>query len=217
MKSRFNHNHLLDSRYSPAQRASRDTTHRPTPAAKPCLPGITQPRDPEPDDGAQTPATNPDLVLEDEIPLSELNDFALSCIELLTLAKKDQPAEQVISSTIAEKLPSYTSLKAELLSSRQHHRSHHVWTRQMYNAVEPLLKQESAPLAAQQNLSELAIQCVEHNLQLQYRVEQLGLRVSFLENTVPGHLVQIGREIGLPEDLLIRLGKLVKGLMERHC
>ena len=101
--------------------------------------------------------------------------------------------------------------------SHQKHQRHHTWTTQVYDAVEPLIKQEHAPVKEQQILVDLTSKCVERNMQQGYRVEQLRARVAFLETTVPEHLVQIGVEIGLPTKLMSKIGELVKTMMERHA
>ena len=219
MNSRFDHLHLLPESDFPdlyAPHTPRIEPRRPARSSRPSSPRPTQLSFTEPEEYSAEPEIDQQLSLENEIPLSELNDFALSCIERLSISNKENPAEKVITTAISDKLPSYTNLKAEFTTNRQTHRSHHQWTKQVYDAAQPLLKLEGAPLAEQQKLSELTLQCVEQNMQLQYRVDQLRLRVDFLEDAVPKHLVQIGLEVGLPSALMRKMEKLVRTLMRQH-
>ena len=124
--------------------------------------------------------------------------------------------KKLISDTISENLPSYTALKSDYISSRQAHRSHHLWTKQMMDAVEPLLKSESAPMSEQQNLSDLTLQCVEQTMQKQYQVDQLARRVKFLEEAVSQRLEQVGKEIGFPETLIQKLARLTRTVLDQH-
>ena len=217
MKSRFNRNHLFYRRELPVSHTPHSEPQRPSRSVRPPAHRPAQPQTTESDSSEKKIETGQELSLEDELPTAELNDFAFSCIEQLSVTKKACPAEKVISTAITDKLPSYTSLKADFLLSHQAHQRHHTWTTQVYDAVEPLIKQEHAPAKEQQSLVELTSRCVERNMQLGYRVEQLRLRVAFLETAVPEHLVQIGVEIGLPTTLMGKIGKLVKTLMERHA
>lgn len=217
MNPRFNHNHPFPGSTLPDPHAPRTEPRRPAISSKPKSPRPAQSPFAQPANYATDPEPDQEPRLENEIPVAELNGFALCCIEQLSISKKNQPAEKTITTSISEKLPGYTSLKAEYSSCRQSHRRHHQWTKQVYDAVEPLLKLEGAPLGEQQKLSDLALQYVEQNLQLQYRVEQLRIRVAFLEDAVPEHLIQVGLEIGLPSDLMRKMGGLVKTLMQRHA
>ena len=220
MKSRFDRNHLFHSRELQVPHPSQNEPQQPSRPSRSARPPAHRPNQLQtiaPNSSEKKTESGQELTLEDELPMSELNDFAFSCIEQLSVTKKGCPAEKVISTAIADKLPSYTSLKADFLLSHQAHQRHHTWTTQVYDAVEPLIKQEHAPAKEQQSLVELTSRCVERNMQLGYRVEQLRLRVAFLETAVPEHLVQIGVEIGLPTTLMGKIGKLVKTLMERHA
>lgn len=220
MNSRFDHLHLLPDSDFPdlhTPHASRIEPRRPARSSRPSSPRPAQLSFTEPVNLPAESEIDQELSLENEIPLSELNDFALSCIEQLSISRTDDPVEKVITAAISEKLPSYVTLKAEFTSNRQTHRSHHQWTKQVYDAAQPLLKLEGAPLTEQQKLSELTLQCVEQNLQLQYRVDELRLRVDLLEHEVPKHLVQIGLEIGLPSALMRKMEKLVRTLMKQHA
>lgn len=125
--------------------------------------------------------------------------------------------EQLISELISLQLPSYMGLKEDFRHSREEHQSHHRWTKQMYHAVEPLLGTKTGPMPVQQNLGELAVKCVEQDLQLHYRVQQLGSRISFLERAVPQHLIGVGKQLGLPEKIMSKLGKLVRMVMKNHA
>ena len=217
MKSRFNRNYLFHSREHPVPYSSKSEPQRPSRSVRPPAHRPAQPQTTQSDSCGKKTETEQDLSLEDELPTTELNDFALSCIEQLAVTKKGCSAHKVISNAIAEKLPSYTSLKTDFLLSHQKHQRHHTWTTQVYDAVEPLIKQEHAPVKEQQILIDLTSKCVERNMQQGYQVEQLRSRVTFLETTVPEHLVQIGLEIGLPNELMGKIGKLVKTMMERHA
>jgi len=206
MKSRFNHHcHDLHRRQFRSQhepraftRSSRPSSHlQVTPSPYRC------------DAGAEKSEVDTPFSLEDEISTSELNDFCFCCIEQLSLSKQHDLAKQLIAGVISEKLPSYNNLKSDFLESQQAHQKHHHWTQQMYHAVEPLLQQETGLLPEQQTLSELALQCVEQDMQLHYRTEQLRLRIAHLEQAVPQHLIQMGKEIGLPEKIMVKLAKLI--------
>ena len=152
---------------------------------------------------------------EHEISVAELNEFCLSCIEQLSSAKQNDSKDAIITNLISKKLPSYHELKLDLEESRQRYQEHHCWTKQMYHAVEPLLQQKTEALSEQQTLNQLTLQCVEKDLQLQYRVEQLSQRICALEQAVPQHLLQIGKEIGLPEKIMVKLAKLIVQAMQR--
>lgn len=209
MKPRYNRNHPLYGRHlTVRQKAPRPPKCADLPSRS-SLPHAAQP-------SVVVPPPEPELVLEDEISTDELNRFALSCIEQLASSGKDQPIEQLILQAIEENLPSYSALKAEYISSRQSHRSQHVWTKQMVETVEPLLKSETAPISEQQNLSDLALKCVEQTMQLQYRVDQLSRRVDFLTEATAQHLVQVGLEIGFPDELLQKLARLTRSVLEQH-
>ena len=216
MKSRFNHHcHDLHRRQFRSQHEPRTFTRSSRPSSHSQVSPIPYRYHTE-RYGAedwQSQAHAP-LSLEDEISTSELNDFCFCCIEQLSLSKPHDSAKQLIAGLISEKLPSYNNLKSDFLESQQAHQKHHHWTQQMYHAVEPLLQQESGPLSEQQTLSELALQCVEQDMQLHYRTEQLRLRVFHLEQAVPQHLIQMGKEIGLPEKIMVKLAKLIAQEMQ---
>ncbi len=152
--------------------------------------------------------------LEYEIPEIELNGFALACLEQLCSSPQHSKLEELLSILIKEHLPSYLDLKKDFRDSRKQHQSHHRWTQQMYHAVEPLISQKTGPITEQRTLGELAVKCVEQDLQLHYRVQQLGSRISFLERAVPQHLIGVGKELGLPEKVMSKLGKLLRVAMK---
>lgn len=211
MKSRFNHHcHDLHRRQFRSQHEPRTFTRSSRPSSHSQVSPIPYRYGAE---DWQSQAHAP-LSLEDEISTSELNDFCFCCIEQLSLSKPHDSAKQLIAGLISEKLPSYNNLKSDFLESQQAHQKHHHWTQQMYHAVEPLLQQESGPLSEQQTLSELALQCVEQDMQLHYRTEQLRLRVVHLEQAVPQHLIQMGKETGLPEKIMVKLAKLIAQEMQ---
>ena len=85
----------------------------------------------------------------------------------------------------------------------------------MYHAVEPLLQQKTNATSEQRDLNQLTVQCVEQDLQLQYRVEQLKIRVASIEQSVSQHLIQVARDIGLPEKIMVKLAKLIVRTMQR--
>ena len=206
MKSRFNHHcHDLHRRQFRSQQEPRTFTR----SSRPSSHSQVSPIPYRYDAGDWQSEVHAPLSLEDEISISELNDFCFCCIEQLSLSKQHDLAKQLIAGLISEKLPSYNNLKSDFLESQQAHRKHHHWTQQMYHAVEPLLQQETGPLPEQQTLSELALQCVEQDMQLHYRAEQLRLRVAHLEQAVPQHLIHMGKEIGLPEKIMVKLAKLI--------
>ncbi|MGB0992496.1 MAG: hypothetical protein ACPG32_08505 [Akkermansiaceae bacterium] len=157
----------------------------------------------------------PELVLEHEVSTDELNRFVLRCIELLAVTKQNQSPAQLVESAIAERLPTVTALKADLTETRHAQRGHHVWTKQLVDAVEPLLKSEAAPQQEQQKLSNLALQCVEENLQMHNRMEQLSKRIDFLGGAIAKHLIQIGQEIGLPLPVLEKLAKFTEKILKQ--
>ena len=213
MKSRFNHHcHNLHRRQFRSQhepraftRSSRPSTHlQVTPSPSPY----------RYDAGAEKSEVDTPSHLENEISTSELNDFCFCCIEQLSLSKQHDSAKQLIAGLISEKLPSYNNLKSNFLDSHQAHQKHHQWTQQMYHAVEPLLQQKTDSLSEQETLSELALKCVEQDMQLHYRAEQLRLRVAHLEQVVLPHLIQMGKEIGLPETIMVKLAKLIAQEMQ---
>ena len=206
MKSRFNHHcHDLHRRQFRSQQEPRTFTR----SSRPSSHSQVSPIPYRYDAGAEKGEVHAPSSLEDEISTSELNDFCFCCIEQLSLSKPHDSAKQLIAGLISEKLPSYNNLKSDFLESQQAHQKHHHWTQQMYHAVEPLLQQETGPLPEQQTLSELALQCVEQDMQLHYRAEQLRLRVAHLEQAVPQHLIQMGKEIGLPEKIMVKLAELI--------
>ncbi|MGB1874380.1 MAG: hypothetical protein ACPH5P_05910 [Akkermansiaceae bacterium] len=152
--------------------------------------------------------------LEHEIPEIELNGFSLACLEQLCSSPQHSKLEELLSTLIMEHLPSYLDLKKDFRDSREEHQSHHRWTQQMYHAVEPLISQKTGPITEQRTLGELAVKCVEQDLQLHYRVQQLGSRISFLERAVPQHLIGVGKQLGLPEKVMSKLGKLLRVAMK---
>jgi aryl carrier-like protein len=213
MKPRYNRNYPLHGRYL----TDRQTTPRPPRCAD--LPSrASQPHAAQPSVVVPSPPEPPNigLVLENEISTDELNRFALCCIEQLASSGKEQPIEKLIEQAVEANLSSYSTLKAAFVSSRQAHRSLHDWTKQMVDAVEPLLKSESAPVPEQEKLSDLALQSVEQTMKLQHRVEQLGRRVEFLNDAVSQHLVQTGLEIGFSDAMLQKLARLTKSVLERY-
>ena len=212
MKSRFNdQSHNLHRRPFRYQNEPRTYTRLPRPSSQIHA-------DPSPrwshatieTDQPHSQANN-----ENEISVAELNDFCLSCIEQLSLAKQDDSRDAIIENLISSKLPSYHELKIDLNESRQRYQQHHRWTKQMYHAVEPLLQQKTEALSEQQTLNQLTLECVEKDMQLQYRVEQLSLRISHLEQVIPQHLIQMGEQIGLPEKIMVKLAKLIVRTMQR--
>ena len=211
MKSRFNHHcHDLHRRQFRSQHEPRTFTR----SSRPSSHSQVSPIPYRYDTGAEKSEVHAPLSLEDEISTSELNDFCFCCIEQLSLSKPHDSAKQLIAGLISEKLPSYNNLKSDFLESQQAHQKHHHWTQQMYHAVEPLLQQKTDSLSEQETLSELALKCVEQDMQLHYRAEQLRLRVAHLEQAVPQHLIQMGKEIGLPEKIMVKLAKLIAQEMQ---
>ncbi len=51
---------------------------------------------------------------KNEIPFLELNDFCLSCIEQLALAKHHDSRDEIIANLVSKKLARYNELKANL-------------------------------------------------------------------------------------------------------
>ena len=105
-------------------------------------------------------------------------------------------------------------LKTDFRESRAEHQKHHIWTKQMYQAVEPLLQFKSAPLSEQQTLGNLALQCVEQDMQLHYRMEQLHLRIVHVERAVSAHTKQLGIDMGLPEKVMSKIAKVIMNTMK---
>ena len=217
MKSRFNHHsHDLHRRQFRSQHEPRTFTRSSRPASHSQVSPIPYRYHTERCDAGdwQSQAHAP-LSLEDEISSSELNDFCFCCIEQLSLSKPHDCAKQLIAGLISEKLPTYNNLKSDFLESQQAHQKHHHWTQQMYHAVEPLLQQKTEAVNEQQHLNQLALQCVEQDMQLQYRIEQLRMRIASLEVAVSQHLLQMGSDIGLPEKIMVKLAKLIVQVMQR--
>lgn len=163
---------------------------------------------------AQNKAPDARFHLNDEISSSELNDFTLSCIEQLCSLHNKAKVRQVISKLLSEKLPSYMKLKTDFSESRAEHQKHHLWTKQMYQAVEPLLQFKSAPLSEQRTLGNLALQCVEQDMQLHYRMEQLHLRMVHVERAVSAHTKQLGMDMGLPEKVMSKIARVIMNTMK---
>lgn len=223
MKSRSDSSKPLHNQYCPIRHTlstrphshPRNHPHSSRPASD--TPDHPSPLPPAPTTEDLPPLdAEPELVLDDEISLAELNQFTMFCIEQLASSNKDQAAELIVKEAITKKLPSYTTLKADFLSSRQAHRSHHTWTKQLIDSVEPLLKSDTAPVEEHQTLSNLALQCVEQSMQLHSRVDQLKRRVTFLEQAVALHLIQVGEEIGFPQTLLKPFAHLVRAVLEKY-
>lgn len=166
------------------------------------------------EESGQTRASDARLHLHDEVSPSELNDFTLSCIEQLCSLNNKTKIRQVISKLLSEKLPSYVTLKTDFRESRAAHQKHHLWTQKMYQAVEPLLQFKSAPLSEQQTLGNLALQCVEQDMQLHYRMEQLHLRIAHVERSVAAHTKQLGADMGLPEKVMSKVVKVIMDTMK---
>lgn len=128
----------------------------------------------------------PDVeVSESGIPVTELIGFSLTCIERLTYPRSNsddqiQPLEQRILLVVAEKLPSYMRLKANLHTTLRTHPKHDV-----------------------------------RSSQQQYRVAELRRRVANQENAIAQQLVATGEDIGLPQELLGKIAKLTKTILER--
>ncbi|MCP5534687.1 MAG: hypothetical protein H7A51_00460 [Akkermansiaceae bacterium] len=210
MKPRYNPNHPLFNRCSPVTSSRQDQPRRPVRSSRPSIPPVAQP-------GTVVPAPpEPGLVLEDEISTDELNGFALCCIERLASADKDQPLERLLAQAIEEKLPCYASLKAEFQASRHQHRSQHVWTKQMVEAVEPLLKSATVPVSGLQELSDLALHSVERTMQMQYRVDQLKRRLELIGEAAVQNLLKVGQEIGFPGELVRKLAKLTRSVLDHY-
>lgn len=105
-------------------------------------------------------------------------------------------------------------LKTDFSESRAEHQKHHLWTKQMYQAVEPLLQFKSAPLSEQRTLGNLALQCVEQDMQLHYRMEQLHLRMVHVERAVSAHTKQLGMDMGLPEKVMSKIARVIMNTMK---
>ncbi|MDG1357631.1 MAG: hypothetical protein P8P36_05505 [Akkermansiaceae bacterium] len=174
MKSRFNdHSHELHRRQFSYQNEPRSYQRLPRPSSQMnagSLPRWDHANIIKEESHSQDHTKN-------EIPILELNDFCLSCIEQLSLAKHNDSRDEIITNLISKKLTRYNELTADL--------------------------------------DQLALKCIEQDMQLQYRVEQFKLRVSSLEQTVSQHLIQVGQEIGLPEKIMVKLAKLVVQVMHR--
>jgi len=224
MKSRFNHhNHELNCGQFSSQNEPRSYERLPRPSSQSQT--ASGPRwnhaniqQHEPHSQANGKAhANANTSSNDDVEISfaELNDFCLSCIEQLSSTKQDDSRDSVLKNLITEKLPCYIDLQVDLNESFQRYQAHHRWTQQMYHAVEPLLQQKTEAVNEQQHLNQLALQCVEQDMQLQYRIEQLRIRIASLEVAVSQHLLQMGSDIGLPEKIMVKLAKLIVQVMQR--
>jgi hypothetical protein len=224
MKSRFNHhNHELNCGQFSSQNEPRSYERLPRPSSQSQT--ASGPRwnhaniqQHEPHSQANDKAhANANTSSNDDVEISfaKLNDFCLSCIEQLSSTKQDDSRDSVLKNLITEKLPCYIDLQVDLNESFQRYQAHHRWTQQMYHAVEPLLQQKTEAVNEQQHLNQLALQCVEQDMQLQYRIEQLRIRIASLEVAVSQHLLQMGSDIGLPEKIMVKLAKLIVQVMQR--
>jgi hypothetical protein len=224
MKSRFNHhNHELNCGQFSSQNEPRSYERLPRPSSQSQT--ASGPRwnhaniqQHEPHSQANDKAhANANTSSNDDVEISfaKLNDFCLSCIEQLSSTKQDDSRDSVLKNLITEKLPRYIDLQVDLNESFQRYQAHHRWTQQMYHAVEPLLQQKTEAVNEQQHLNQLALQCVEQDMQLQYRIEQLRIRIASLEVAVSQHLLQMGSDIGLPEKIMVKLAKLIVQVMQR--
>ena len=212
MNSRFNdYSHDLHRRSFNKQKEAQRLERSPRVDAQ--IISASNPRWNHADLNSHEPHSQTDT--NDDLSVAELNDFCLSCIEELSLAKSNDSSDSVIKNLISKKLPSYTELKTDLNKNDQRYQQHHRWTQQMYHAVEPLLQQKTNATSEQRDLNQLTVQCVEQDLQLQYRVEQLKIRVASIEQSVSQHLIQVARDIGLPEKIMVKLAKLIVRTMQR--
>lgn len=212
MKSRFNHyRHNLHCRSFDHQNEATELDQSSRVSTQ--LTAVSQPRWNHADLNKHEPHAQSDP--HDDTSVAELNDFCLSCIEQLSLSKPNDSRDSLLKQLISEKLPSYTKLKADLNKSYQRYQQHHDWTQQMYRAVEPLLKKKTNAVSEQHDLNQLTHQCVEQDIQFQYRVEQLKMRVASLQQSVSQQLIQIGGDIGLPKKIMVKLAKLIVQAMQR--
>ena len=209
MKPRFNPSHRQYHRFYPSREPNR-----------PHLPNLPDPdsrRKPNAEAGAPDPAPPG----ENEMPHTELVRFSLECIEKIACPSPEEnnpsnEIEKTIALVINHQLPSYTVLKNESQASRHEYRQHHMWTKQLVDSVQPLVQANTGPIKGKQALSDMALQCVERNMQLKYRTDQLRSRVESMEETITRHLVQTGEEIGLPTRLLQKLANLTRSVLKQH-
>ncbi|MGB2402691.1 MAG: hypothetical protein ACPIA7_04705 [Akkermansiaceae bacterium] len=212
MKSRFNHyRHNLHCRSFDNQNEAKQLDQSPPVSTQ--ITVASQPRWNHAELTRHEPHAPSDT--DNDTSAAELNDFCLSCIEQLSLSKPDGSRDSLLKQLISEKLPSYTELMADLNKSYQRYQQHHDWTQQMYRAVEPLLQKKTNAVSEQHNLNQLTLQCVEQDMQLQYRVEQLKMRVAYIQQSVSQQLTQIGSDVGLPKKIMVKLAKLIVQAMQR--
>ena len=105
MKSRFDRNHLFHSRELQVPHPSQNEPQQPSRPSRSARPPAHRPNQLQtiaPNSSEKKTESGQELTLEDELPMSELNDFAFSCIEQLSVTKKGCPAEKVISTAITD-------------------------------------------------------------------------------------------------------------------
>mgnify|MGYP005994560329 CR=1 FL=1 len=164
-------------------------------------------------------ASGVQLRLDDEIPMAELNNFAghlLGC--LCESAKPATLADNGLTPihSITKELPSFVSLKIEHEKVLKKKSKQMAFTKKLIKASEPLLNHELIPESEKTGLLEISAMTVEKMMQLKMREINLAARLQFLEQAIPQHMHNFGKEMGYSDELCGEISRLTKTVLSSY-
>jgi len=196
MQSRYNSNQPLPGRDYPIRSPFTAVPRQPKPSmrsSKPAQPKMSAPIAAPP----STPSQG-NFVLEQEIHPEELNEFAAWTLSQLSEAGAGYPLETIFNKALSQKLESYGALKSDYTEALEAKKEHYRWSELIVKAAEPVLKNKNIPDDQKEDLSSLAVRCIEQKWQLNFRVKTLRLRIEFLNQALPLYLTEYGQQLGTP-------------------
>jgi len=201
MKARFDIHFPLNGRSTSAQggaptpprvhtRSDRPSSNKsPAPAAA--------------DSSSQANSQHP-YKLEDEIKLSELEDYTNALISQLTDTQK---ASELY---LIDLLPSYVKLQKEYEKARETSKDQQNLAKKLVQVAEPLLSNGAVAEKEKQGLLNVTGLAVEKVMQLKMRSSNLRQRIIFLKLTIPQYVENYARLLGHPSDVCQQLANEAK-------
>lgn len=161
------------------------------------------------DENSNSTGIDADLAykLEDEIQLSELEDYTTWLISLLTNEQKTSELR------IADLLPSYARLQTEHADARQNCKDQQNLAKQLVKATEPLLSNGAIAEQEKQSLLSVTGLAVEKVMQLKMRSSNLRKRVNLLQQTIPQYVENYATLLGHPVSFCQQLARETKSAL----
>ncbi len=201
MKARFDIHFPLNGRYTPVQGITptppRTYTRRDRQSpSMPSAPATT-------DSFSQANSQHP-YKLEEEIKLSELEDYTNLLISQLTNTQENSELY------LEDLLPSYVKLQRKYEKSRKTSKDQQSLARKLVQVAEPLLSNGAVTEKEKQGLLNVTGLAVEKVMQLKMRSSNLRQRIIFLKLTIPQYVENYARLLGHPSDVCQQLANVAK-------